>query len=78
MGRSRWTNRLTVESCLDLDVASSRRDGIIPTGPLGMADEVTWTLPSGVILGRLAYAILTDWQAQRSTSKSKRPGCTLC
>jgi hypothetical protein len=77
MGRSRWTTRLNVESCLDLDVASFRRDGIIPTGPLGMADEVTWTLPSGVILGRLAYAIPIG-RAQRSTSKSKRPGCTLC
>jgi hypothetical protein len=62
MGRSRWTMQRTVESCLALDVASFRRDGLIPTGPLGMADEVTWRLPSGVVLGRLRYVTLTAWE----------------
>ena len=63
MGRASWTKRLTVEQCLSLDVGSFRRAGMIPTGPLGMADEVTWTHPSGVVLGRLKYATLTDWEA---------------
>jgi hypothetical protein len=27
-----------------------------------MADEVTWTHPSGAVLGRLRYATLTDWE----------------
>jgi hypothetical protein len=62
MGRPRWTTRRTVESCLDLDVGSFRRDGLVPTGPFGMTDEVTWTNSSGAVLGRLKYAILTDWQ----------------
>jgi hypothetical protein len=35
---------------------------VIPTGPRGVADEVTWTLPSGAVLGRLKYAILTTWE----------------
>ncbi len=60
MGRERWTNRLTVESCLPLDVEVFRRAGMIPTGPLGMADELTWTLPSGAVLGWLRYVTLTD------------------
>jgi hypothetical protein len=60
MGRPRWTTRLTVESCLALDVADFRRAGMIPTGPLGKADEMTWRYPSGVVFGRLHYATLTD------------------
>jgi hypothetical protein len=59
MGRPRWTTRRTVESCLSLDVGSFRLDGLIPTGLLGKADEITWTHPSGTVLGRLKYAILT-------------------
>ncbi len=59
MGRERWTNRLTVESCLSLDIESFRRAGTVPSSQLGVSGEVVWTMPSGAFLGRLDYATQT-------------------
>jgi hypothetical protein len=59
MGRERWTNRLTVESCLSLDIESFRRAGTVPSSQLGVSGEVVWKTLSGDFLGWLDYATQT-------------------
>jgi hypothetical protein len=55
MGRKRWTNRLTVEDCLPLDVKSFRLAGTFAYPP-GTTGTIWWTTPYGVELGRVEYA----------------------
>jgi hypothetical protein len=59
MGRERWTTRLTVESCLALDIESFRHSGTVPSSQLGVCGEVVWKTPLGDFLGRLDYATQT-------------------
>jgi hypothetical protein len=53
MGREPWTDRLTVEDCLCLDVNSFRRAGTFASPSFG---SLWWTSPLGVELGRVEYA----------------------
>lgn len=62
MGRKRWTNRLTVDDCLSLDVESFRRAGMIPSISRGLSGTLTWTHCSGAFLGRLDYVTVVDWE----------------
>ena len=56
MSRERWTNRLTVEDCLPLDVKSFRLAGTFAY-PSGATGSIWWTRPhDGVELGRVEYA----------------------
>lgn len=41
MGRHRWTNRLTVEQCLSLDVTRMQRDGVFAS-PHGRGWTISW------------------------------------
>lgn len=75
MGRERWTTRLTVESCLWLDIESFRRAGTVPSSRLGISGELVWETPSGDFLGRLDYVTQTTLETRCHQTARLRIAC---
>jgi len=59
MGRERWTNRLTVEDCLCLDVAAMQRDGVF-AGPVGDRWKTMWINAYGSADSILNYSVIQN------------------
>jgi hypothetical protein len=77
MGRKRWTTRLTVESCLALEVGDLVRAGAFEVEP-GTRCSTTWNDNAGVPISSITFRVLPDYSGALAIHFDHQMPATSC
>lgn len=77
MGRRRWTTRLTVESCLAMEIGDLVRAGAFEVEP-GTRCSTTWSDSAGVPISSIRFRVLPDYSGALALHFDHQVPATSC
>jgi hypothetical protein len=77
MGRRRWTTRLTVESCLSLEIGDLVRAGAFEVEP-GTRCSTAWNDDAGVPISSITFRVLPDYSGALAIHFEHQVPATSC